>query len=271
LADESLSRTLNADKLQESLQTRCLGRTILFTREVSSTNDWAKKLASIGASEGTVVVAETQTVGHGRLGREWVSPRGGLWFSVILRPKKLEPVEAVKLVFVAGLAVTKVLHELYHLPVETKWPNDVLINGRKVCGTLAEMNTTGRRINYVVMGIGVNANFDVENVFQDKLGKTATSLKRELARKVPMNELLKALLEKFEYFYELFSKEGFIPILDRWKRYARFLGGQVEVANAARKVSGLAYDVEIDGSLVLKSEDGTMTRLLAGDVSTLDT
>jgi BirA family biotin operon repressor/biotin-[acetyl-CoA-carboxylase] ligase len=262
---------VNADKLQESLQTRRLGRTILFSREVSSTNDWGKELASLGATEGTVVVAETQTVGHGRLGRKWVSPRGGLWFSAILRPEKLRPTEAVKLVFVAGLAVAEVLHELYDLPVETKWPNDVLINGRKVCGILAEMNTQSRRVNYVVVGVGVNANFDLENVFQDSLRKTATSLKRELGRRVPMDELFKALLEKFEYFYELFLKQGFILILDRWKKYACFLGHQVEVSNQDEKISGLACDVDVDGSLVLKPEDGKIMHVLVGDVSKLGT
>jgi biotin-[acetyl-CoA-carboxylase] ligase BirA-like protein len=262
---------MNADKLHETLQTRRLGRTILFTHRVSSTNDWAKELASFGATEGTAVIAETQTVGHGRLGREWVSPKGGLWFSVILRPEKLRPMEAAKLVFAAGLAVAEVLHELYDLPVETKWPNDVMINGRKVCGILAEMNTKGRRVNYVIIGIGVNANFDVENVFQDELRKTATSLERELGRKIPIDELLKALLEEFEYFYELFLKEGFIPILDRWKKHARFLGHQVEVSDGAEKISGLACDVDVNGSLVLKSEDGKITHVLVGDVSTLDT
>jgi BirA family biotin operon repressor/biotin-[acetyl-CoA-carboxylase] ligase len=246
-----------------------LGRTILFSRKVSSTNDWAKELASLGAMEGTVVVAEAQTFGHGRLGREWASPRGGLWFSAILRPEKLGPVEVAKLVFAAGLAVAEVLHELYHLRVETKWPNDVLINGRKVCGILAETNTKGRWINYVIIGIGVNANFDVENAFHHELGKVATSLKKELGRKVPIDELLKAVLEKLECFYELFLKEGFVPILERWKRYAVFLGRQVEVANGARKTSGLACDVDVDGSLVLKSEDGKMMRVFFGDVSTL--
>lgn len=269
MADETLSRNVNADKLQESLRTRCLGRTILFSREVGSTNDWAKELASFGAPEGTVVVAETQTAGRGRLDREWISPRGGLWFSAILRPKRLKPIEAGKLVFVAGLTVAEVLRELYHLPVETKWPNDVLVKGRKVCGILTEMNTKSGKVNYVVVGIGVNANFDVEKVFQDKLRRVTTSLNRELGRKVPTDKLLKALLEKLEFFYELFLKEGFDPILGQWRRYACFLGHRVEVTSQTKIISGLAYDVDIDGALVLKLGDGTITRVLVGDVSML--
>jgi len=257
---------LNVDRLQEGLRTKCFGRNIVFLREVGSTNDFAKELAGYGAVEGTVVVAETQTCGRGRLGREWVSPKGGLWFSIILRPE-LKPAEAVRLVFVAGLAVAQVLHETYGLSVETKWPNDVLVNGRKVCGMLTEMNTTGERINYVIVGVGVNANFDVAKVFPDELRASATSLENGLGRKVRLEELFRALLEKLENVYELFLKEGFGPVLEKWKAYAGFLGRQVEVASDSEKLCGLALDVDSEGALVLRLEDGTVRRVFAGDLS----
>jgi len=253
---------VNADRLQEGLRTKLFGRIILFLREVGSTNDLAKELAAYGAVEGTVVVAETQTAGRGRLGRGWASPKGGLWFSVVLRPE-LKPAEAVKLVFVAGLAVVEVLRELYGVRVETKWPNDVLVKGRKVCGILSEMNTTDGKVNFVVLGIGVNANF-LENAFPEELKANATSLESELGRKVKLDALFRTLLERLENLYELFIREGFNLILEEWKKYAGFLGCQVEVTSLTEKMSGLALDVDQEGALVLRLEGGTITRFFVG-------
>ncbi|MDI6905460.1 MAG: biotin--[acetyl-CoA-carboxylase] ligase [Candidatus Bathyarchaeia archaeon] len=257
---------IKVGRLQDGLRTKRLGRSILFSREINSTNEWAKELAMYGAREGTVAIAETQTRGRGRLDREWISPTGGLWFSLILRPK-LRPTETVKLTFVAGLAVAKVLSEMFSLKVETKWPNDVLMNGRKICGILTEMNTTGENVNFVVVGIGVNANFDVEKAFPESLKKVATSLENELGRKVRLEGLFVGLVEMLENLYELFTKEGFNPVLEEWKDYAGFLGHQVEVTSPTQKLSGLALDVDHDGALVLRLEDGTIRRVFVGDVS----
>lgn len=257
---------LNVDRLQEGLCTKRFGRSIIFLPEAGSTNDIAKELADYGAVEGTVVVAETQTAGHGRLGREWVSPKGGLWFSVVLRPE-LKPAEAVGLVFVSSLAVAEALRQLYHLEAETKWPNDVLVSGRKVCGILTEMNTTDEKVNYVIAGVGVNANFNVAKVFPEELRNTATSLENALGRKVKLEELFKMLLEKLENFYELFLKESFDSILAEWKKYAGFLNCQVEVTNGTEKWVGLALNVENDGALIIRLEDGTEKRVFVGDVT----
>ena len=261
-----MSAKLNVNQLQNGLCTRRFGRSILFSREVDSTNMWAKELATYGADEGTVTIAETQMKGRGRLDREWISPTGGLWFSIILRPK-LNPTEAVKLTLVAGLAVAKVLREMFDLKTETKWPNDVLVNGRKICGVLAEMNTTGETVSFVVVGVGVNVNFDVENVFPEQLKKVSTSLEKELGRKVKLENLFRTLLEQLESLYELLIKEGFNPILDEWKTYAGFLGCKVEVTGPTGKMSGLALDVDHEGALVLRLEDGTVKRVFVGDVS----
>jgi BirA family biotin operon repressor/biotin-[acetyl-CoA-carboxylase] ligase len=223
---------IKMDKLQCGLRTKRLGREILFSHEVGSTNDWAKQLALLGAEEGTVAIAETQTAGHGRLGREWASPEGGLWFSVIFRPE-LEPTEASKLVFAASLAVAEVLHELYGLRAETKWPNDVLMNGRKVCGILAEMNTTGNKVNFVVIGMGINANFDVKEALPQELFKNTTSLETVLGRSVQLDTLFRTALERLECIYELFMNKGFAPVLTvsgmqsgsvKWDRKVGWLG-----------------------------------------------
>jgi len=254
------------DKLQYGLRTKRFGRKILFSHQVGSTNDWAKELASLGAEEGTVAIAETQTAGHGRLGREWASPEGGLWFSVIFRPE-LEPAEASKLVFAAGLAVAEVLHELYGLRVETKWPNDVLVNGRKVCGILAEMNTTGDEVNFVVIGVGINANFDAKEALPEELFENATSLETALGRSVQLDTLFRTMLERLECIYELFVKEGFASVLTMWKKYATFLGCKVEVLTGTERLVGFALDVDDDGGLTVKLENGNVRDVLVGDVS----
>jgi len=257
---------IKLDRLQEGLSTKRLGHNIFFSSKIDSTNNWAKELAAYGASEGTVVIAETQTAGRGRFGREWVSPSGGLWFSVILKPK-LRPTEVVKLTLVSGLAVAKVLHEIYGLKTETKWPNDVQLNGKKICGILTETNTTGEVVNFVVIGIGVNTNFDVEKAFPEPLRKVATSLENELGRKVSLEELFRALIKRLENLYDLFLKDGFNPILEEWKKYAGFLNCQVEVANQDKRLSGLALDVDHECALVLRLEDGSVRRVFVGDVS----
>jgi BirA family biotin operon repressor/biotin-[acetyl-CoA-carboxylase] ligase len=261
-----VSAKLSVNLLQDGLCTKRFGRSVLFSRKVDSTNDWAKKLATYGAYEGTVVIAETQTRGRGRLGREWISPTGGLWFSLILRPK-LRPAESIKLTFVAGLAVAKVLREMFGLKAETKWPNDVLVNGRKICGILTEMNTTGETVNLVVVGIGINANFDVEKAFPDSLKKVATSIKNELGRKVQLHMLFRVLLEHLENLYELLTKEGFSPVLREWKDYADFLGRQVIIISLTEKIHGLALDVDNDGALIIRLADGSVRRVFVGDVS----
>ncbi|MEM3641701.1 MAG: biotin--[acetyl-CoA-carboxylase] ligase [Candidatus Bathyarchaeia archaeon] len=261
-----MSTRINVGKLQEGLRARLFGKYIYFTREVSSTNDWARELADLGAPEGTATMAETQTAGRGRMGRRWISPKGGLWFSIILKPK-LKPPETVKLVFLASLAVAETLQDLYGLKVGTKWPNDVLVDGRKVCGILSEMKTVGDKVAYAVIGIGINANFKAEKALPKELRETATSLETLLGRKIVLEELFTHLLEKMEAIFTLFLREGFNPILERWKKYASFLGCEVEILGEGEKLEGIAMDVDGDGALVLKLKDGAVRRVFVGDLS----
>lgn len=256
---------MNVNTLQEGLRTEHVGRSIIVSQAVTSTNDLAKELAALGAKDGTVILAETQTSARGRLNRTWVSPRGGLWFSTILRPR-LEPSDAGRLTFAAGLAVAKTLRELYDLNTSTKWPNDVLVNGKKICGTLAEMSSSGQKTNYVILGIGVNANFEVR-LLPEELWRNATSLRTELGKNVSLELLFRTLLEKLEYSCDRFMKKGFASILEEWKAFAEFLGARVELMNAEEKWLGFASDVDVDGSLILRLEDGTMKRFFAGDIS----
>jgi BirA family biotin operon repressor/biotin-[acetyl-CoA-carboxylase] ligase len=260
-----VSKRLNPSKLQEGSRTRLLGKSIFFSKEVTSTNEWAKKLATQGAAEGWVAIAETQTHGRGRLEREWFSPVGGLWFSLILRPE--QPLaKAARLTFVAGVAVAETLHEQYGLRTETKWPNDVLVNGHKICGILGEATTMGKDNNAVVLGIGINANF-AERVLPESIRARATSLETELNRRIQLEELFNRLLEKLEATYALYTRRGFNSILKRWKSYAGFLGQEVEVTDRNEKITGLAYDVNKDGALILMLENGAFKHVFVGDVS----
>jgi len=261
-----MSERLNLVKLQEGLRTRLFGRSVFFSEEVASTNEWAKKLASQGAREGWVAIAGTQTHGRGRLDREWISPLGGLWFSLILRPKR-RLTKPANLTFVASLAVAETLHEQYGLRTQTKWPNDVLVNERKICGIFGEASTLGKKINTFVLGIGINANFDAERVFPESIRAMTTSLETELNRRIQLEELFIRLLEKLEATYLHYTKRGFSSILKQWKKYADFLGQRVEVTDRNEKVTGLAFDVDKDGALILLQDDGACKHVFAGDVS----
>ena len=247
-------------------RTKIVGKTLLFSREVASTNDWVKCIASSKVLEGVVAVAETQTAGRGRLGRKWFSPKGGLWFSVLLKPK-MKAVEAAKLVFVASLAVVEVLQESYGLRAETKWPNDVLVKGKKICGVLAEMKTRGERVDYVILGVGLNANFKVQEAFPKEFWVSATSIEDELGKQVDYTDLLFSVLEKLDKVYEILVKEGSNTILTRWKELAGFLGHQVTVIVDSETFTGVASDVSLGGTLVVKLADGSVKELRVGDVS----
>ncbi|MGD8566353.1 MAG: biotin--[acetyl-CoA-carboxylase] ligase [Candidatus Bathyarchaeota archaeon] len=256
---------MKVNQLQEGLKTKLLGRNIIFFHEIDSTNKWAKDFAIDGAQEGTVIIAETQIKGKGRMDRRWFSPKGGLWFSLILKPK-LRPSETVKLNFVAGLAVVKVLQEMFNLKAETKWPNDVMVNGLKICGILSEMNTTNEIVNFVIVGVGLNVNFDVKKVFPETVSKVSTSVENEISKKVQIEKVFRHLLETLEKLNNLFIEKGFDSTLEEWKKHASFLGCQVEVAGYEEKFSGLAIDVDQDGALLLKTQGNTVKRVRVGDV-----
>jgi BirA family biotin operon repressor/biotin-[acetyl-CoA-carboxylase] ligase len=256
--------TIKPEKLQQSLETKIFGKRILIKTEVNSTNELASQLASKGAAEGTVVLALTQSAGRGRLSRSWISPSGGLWLSVILRPK-IKAIEASKLTFIASLSVAEVLREQYRLNAETKWPNDVLVNGKKICGVLAKMITTGESVEGVILGIGLNANFPASIL--PKLVRTdATSIESELGKEIILQELFAALMKKLEETYKVLLKEGSQPVLSRWKTCSGFLGKKLVVTESFETFRGTALDVDGDGALILVLDDGTKKRIYAGDI-----
>jgi len=250
---------------QKKLRTKRFGRIALFRSNVDSTNEWAKKLADNGAEEGTITVAARQTKGKGRLRRKWISPKGGLWFSIVLHPD-IEASQTAKLVFLASLAVAQVLRRKYDVKTETKWPNDVLVSERKICGILAESSISDCRLSYVVLGVGINANFNPDEFLNANDRSRATSIENELGRKISLLDLLCDLLEELERLYDFFKTRGFDRILEGWKKLANFLKHKVVLHSESENVFGRALDVDNQGALVIELESGELTRFFTGDL-----
>lgn len=255
---------VNPQKVKELLQTTVLGRRGLYFREVTSTNDIGKGLATEGANEGMIISSETQTGGRGRRGREWISPRGGLWFSIILRPK-VHAEHAGELSLLASVAVAKAIRRLYSLKTDVKWPNDVLLGGKKVCGILAESEIRGQRIDFAVLGIGVNADFEVQ-ALPVHLRSPTTTLRHQLKGEVQREVLLSELLKEIEFHYHMFEKQKFDVILEDWRRLASFLGSDIGVQTDGEIVHGVAVDIDNDGALVIRLKGGTTRSITSGNI-----
>lgn len=255
---------ISLQRLKKKLQTNLIGKTVHNFSEVASTNDLAKEMAVIGAREGTILIAATQTHGKGRLGRTWVSPSGGIWLSTILRPK-LNSNEIPKLTLMTSLAVASAIGQLFDLKSEVKWPNDVLVNARKICGILTEANTRNDVTNFAVVGIGINANIELDTL-PKQVRENATSLKHELKREIDRERLLCAVLENMEHYYVRLISGRFKSILKEWKALCSSLGSYVEITNFEEKIEGQAIDVDEDGGLLVRLQDGTLRKVLSGDI-----
>jgi BirA family biotin operon repressor/biotin-[acetyl-CoA-carboxylase] ligase len=264
------SDLLLADEIREGLNTNVFGKSgIVYFKETDSTNVRAKYLAGDGAPEGTVVVAEKQTQGRGRRGRSWFSPPGkGIYTSIVLRPP-IPPNEAPKLTLMASVAVAEALMSLTSLKVNIKWPNDILIKGRKVAGILTEISTEMDRIDYVIIGVGVNVNTPRKGLPPD-IRHTATSVFMETGKAFPRIALLRAYLEWLEIYYETFKTKGFDPILNRWKHLADIIGRKISVDLMDSVRVGKVLDVDKDGFLILQDRRGTIERIISGDVTLLN-
>ena len=246
--------------LREGLTTRFVGRRLEYRAVLGSTQDLARELAQAGAPEGTVVLTGRQTAGRGRLGRSFISPRGGLYFTVILRPV-LENLRSLPIV--AAVAVARGLEQVAGLRTALKWPNDVLVGGRKVCGILVESEVTGPTVNYVLLGIGVNVNADMSGY--PEIAAIATSAAAEAGRPVSREALAAAVLNELEELY-LAAQAG-RRVQDEWRARLETLGRQVRATFGQTVEEGLAEDVDADGSLILRRPDGSRVTIVAGDVS----
>lgn len=258
---------LHADDLISRLgRPKVVGRDIHVFEKTTSTNDVIEKFARDGMKEGVVVFAEAQTKGRGRLGRHWISPaRKGLWFSVLLRPD-LRPQEATQLTVAAATALRRAIHHFTALPVQIKWPNDILIHGRKVAGILTELSAELDRVRHVILGIGVDVNLAVAE-FPSELRKTVTSLRQELGSAVSRPELATELLRALDEDYARIGAGQFSAEADEWEKHCTTLGQQVVINIGDRKLRGRAEALDNDGALLLRTEHGHLERVIGGDVT----
>ncbi len=254
------------DEVTVGLGTAVIGNRIEYFADVPTTNEEAKKLARAGCPEGTVVVAESQSGGKGRMDRSWFAPRArGLWFSAVLRPQ-VNLVDTPQITMVVAVAVALAIREHTGVAVGIKWPNDLLVEGKKLCGILVELNAEMDRVNFMVAGIGINVNID-SNQFTPELSEIATSLKIAAGHHIPRVPLLRAILRSFDIWYQRWLHDGFAPILNKWRELCVTLDCPVTVHNLKDSYVGHALDVDETGALLVKMPDGTVRRLVAGEVS----
>jgi BirA family transcriptional regulator, biotin operon repressor / biotin---[acetyl-CoA-carboxylase] ligase len=243
-----------------------IGRDIQVFEQTTSTNDVLEKFARDGVKEGVVVFAESQTKGRGRLGRKWISPeRKGLWFSVLLRPD-LRPQEATQLTVASATALRRAIAAETGLQPEIKWPNDILIGGKKVAGILTELGAELDRIKHIILGIGVDVNLDAGEL-PPELRKTATSLKIESGGEVSRAELATAILRELDFDYARICSGKFSAVADEWEAHCATIGKNVTVLIGDRKLRGRAESLDDDGALLVRTEHGHLERIIGGDVT----
>jgi BirA family biotin operon repressor/biotin-[acetyl-CoA-carboxylase] ligase len=247
---------LDPDLLCSGLKTRRLGRELYCHREVSSTNEYARSIA-VNSKDGTVILAETQTAGRGRLSRPWSSPRGGIWMSLILKPE-VPLAQVYRINMAVSVALSRAVFGLYGLKADIKWPNDLLINERKLCGILMEISAEVDRLDFALIGIGLNANVDVSSFPEEW---RVTSLSKELGRSISRTELVQRILQEIE---ETYNKMGSEEIYEEWRDRSATLGRYVRITSASGDLEGEAVALSKDGALYLETDKGTK-RILAGD------
>ncbi len=258
-----------SEEISAGLETIRIGRNIICLRRTNSTNLTAFQLGEQGADEGTVVIAEEQSHGKGRLGRRWESPDGvNLYCSVILRPP-IMPSMAPQFTLLSSVAVAEAIETTTPLRPRIKWPNDILVNDMKVSGMLNEMSAETEKVNFIVLGIGVNLNMRREQ-FPDNLRHPASSLLLESGKKVDRVEFTRALLTAFDLLYDLYLNEGIAPIRKKWIQRSAFIGKKISVSFQGNESTGIAVGVDDIGALLLEHDDGRIERVLAGDVSVMD-
>ena len=254
---------LSAAAITRDLETRFVGQRVIYYPSLTSTMEVARREAQQGAVAGTVIVADEQTAGKGRLKRTWLSPRGSLALSIILYPG-LDYLPS--LIMLTSLAVLYSIGAVTGLKAQIKWPNDVLLNGRKVCGILIESDVQGNAVNYPIIGIGINVNLRPADF--PEIQPIATSLSDELGRDVSLLSLIRGLLVEIERLYLVLSAGG--SIYQEWRDSLVTLGKRVRATTGETIYEGIAESVARDGSLLLRGLDGNLTRIVAGDVTLRD-
>ncbi len=257
---------LLSNEIPDGLDTQIFGKQeIVCLKETDSTNLQAKELASKGAPEGTLVIAEKQTSGRGRKGRTWFSPQGhGIYASLILRPA-LSPAEAPGITLITAVAAAEALISLTRLPIRIKWPNDLLVNGKKLAGILTEISTEMDAVDYIIVGFGLNVNTPRDD-FPKEIRNIATSVLIESGTVFSRINIIQSFLKHYETYYDIFKKGGFAEVRNKWKELTDIIGRKVMVEKVGKTYSGKVVDVDNDGVLILKDETGRSHRIFSGDL-----
>lgn len=260
MPDRMLSQTV-----RPHLEARWMGSRIEARDGCGSTNDEASALAVAGAHAGTVVVAESQSAGRGRLKRQWHSPSGkNIYLSAILRPN-LPPTRVSVLTLASAVAVAQAIKSTCGVAATLKWPNDLYLDGRKVCGILTEMSADPETVRWIVVGIGINVNTET---FPAPLDETATSLAIRTNTSIHRPHLAAAVLNGLETWHDECVRKGSAPVLQAWREWPNILGLNVSVTapGTTEKITGVARDLDTDGALLLESDEGRLERIISGDV-----
>ena len=259
---------ITKEKITKNLETEEIGKEILCFRKVFSTNSIAKFLANHSAEEGTVLISEIQTKARGRLGKKWESPEGGIWMSLILRPK-VPPARIGLITIATGVAIAKSIRSL-GLDAKIKWPNDVLIHGDKISGVLTEVNATFNEIDWVVVGIGIDSNLKLED-FPEDIRVGTTTLNEELPTDIDENELIAIFLGEFEKVYKLYKDSEIEAILKDWRDLSDTIGKYVNITQTGGKITqGYVIGINNEGSLIIERQDGTLEKIISGELRTVE-
>lgn len=248
------------EEITNELDTDIIGKDVYYFKSISSTNIYARKIAEKGFREGVVVIADTQTKGRGRKNRFWFSSFGGLWFSVVLRPNIL-PERGMFVTMVASIAVAQTIKKITNIDPVIKWPNDLLINRKKVCGILTEIDIKNDKINYAIVGIGINLN----NIISKEIEKIGTSISIEFGSDISRIEFLKIILKYFDNNYKILIKDDFNKIKKLWTNYNNIIGEKVKIKDNGNIKTGIILGIDENGYLILKNIDG-ISKIFNGDI-----
>jgi BirA family transcriptional regulator, biotin operon repressor / biotin---[acetyl-CoA-carboxylase] ligase len=256
------------EKISADLKTKIIGKKIIYFPETDSTNTRAKQFAIDNCLEGTVILADSQTMGRGRMDRMWHSPVGtGIYMSIIVHPG-ISIKELPKITLVAAVAAAEALSASANVNIIIKWPNDLLLNDKKICGILTELHSLGNEKSFVIVGIGINVNTPGE-MFPADIAGIATSILKEAGQKIPRSAIIKSVIECFDRWYGVFLNGAFPEILHKWKAYSKIIGRRIQVKEADTQITGTVIDIGSDGALMLEDANGCIYKIYSGDISYL--
>ena len=262
---QSSPDTLQKEQIEQYLTSNRFGQSIHYFDQCPSTQPIAHKLAQENAADGTIVICEEQTAGKGRLSRAWKSSKGkGIWMSVIIRPD-IPPMKAPQFTLIAAVAVTRAIEDVANVRAEIKWPNDLLINGKKCTGILTELQADIDRVQAIILGIGVNVNQDMED-FPEDIQHIATSIKMVSGSHVDRGQLVARILHHLELYTDLYVKHGFEPLKLLWESYSGTLGKRIKAVMIHNEIEGVALGITNDGVLQVRTDDGKVHGIYSADI-----